>query len=255
MFQTSIGFQTGIGDLGDAAFWFSALQIVFINLVLSGDNAVVIAMACRGLPPHQRFRGLVIGAGVSAILLVIFAVIVTRLMSLPYLKLVGGLVLLYISAKLLVPDRADRNEIEAAAHLWSAVRLVVVADIIMSLDNIIAVVAIARGNLALLAVGLAVSIPVVVVGAALIMMLLRRAPILVWAGAALLGWVAGEVIASDPVVSDRVTAAFGGASVGASELVAATAAATLVIAAGGLWRRMRLFKSNADAVSKQTGDE
>jgi YjbE family integral membrane protein len=255
MFQTSIAFKASIGDLGTAAFWFAALQIIFINIVLSGDNAVVIAMACRGLPPRQRFRGMAIGAGVSAILLVIFAVVVTRLMSLPYLKLVGGLALLYISARLLLPDRAEENEIEATAHLWRAVRLVVVADIIMSLDNIIAVVAIARGNLALIAVGLAVSIPVVLVGAALIMMLLRRAPLLVWAGAALLGWVAGEVIASDPVVADRVTAVFGGEYVRGSELVAATAAAALVIAVGGVWRHMRLSKSSADAVRKATGEK
>jgi len=246
-------FQTSIGYSGNAAFWLAAVQIIFINILLSGDNAVVIAMACRGLPPRQRFWGLAIGAGAAAILLVIFAVAVTRLMSLPYLKLVGGLALLYIAAKLLLPGGADHDEVESTAHLWRAVRLVVVADIIMSFDNIIAVAAVARGNLPLLAVGLAVSIPVVVAGAALIMMLLRRVPILVWAGAALLGWVAGEVIATDPAVSDRMSAVFGAEAVRQIEPVAAAAGAVLVIAGGGLWRRFRRAKIRTDTVDDDAG--
>jgi YjbE family integral membrane protein len=232
-------------DFGNTAFWVAVLQIVFINALLSGDNAVVIAMACRGLPPRQRFWGLVIGAGVAVILLIIFTGIVARLMLLPYLKLVGGLALLYIAAKLLVPDAPDKNEIEAVAHLWRAVRIVVVADIVMSLDNIIAVAAVAKGHLVLLAIGLAASIPIIIAGAALIMSLLDRFPILVWAGAALLGWVGGQVIATDPAISAYISAALSAKFAQQVELAAAGACAFLVVAAGGLWRNVMLSKAQA----------
>lgn len=244
--------QTFANDLADSAFWLAVLQIVFINMLLSGDNAVVIAMACRGLPQRQRLWGLVIGAGVAVILLIVFSAVVARLMLLPFVKLIGSLALFYIAAKLLVPERADKTEIEATAHLWRAVRMIVVADIIMSFDNIIAVAAVARGNLTLLGIGLAISIPVVLAGAALIMMLLDRFPILVWAGAALLGWVAGGVLVTDPAVSSRMTVVFGEALVRQAELAAAVAGAAFAIAAGGLWRRVRLSKIRADA-SRQAG--
>ncbi len=240
-------YQAGINGLGHPTFWFAVVQIIFINLLLSGDNAVVIAMACRGLPRRQRLGGLVIGAGVAVILLIVFTAAVARLILLPYLKLAGGLALIYIAARLLVPDAADRNEIEAAAHLWRAVRIVVVADLIMSLDNIIALAAIAQGNMALLAIGLIISIPVVVAGAALIMMLLDRLPILVWVGAALLGWLAGDVIATDPAVASRLTTALGEKAVRQVELAAAIAGAVLVIVAGGLWRRARFSKMRGNA--------
>ena len=237
--------HASVDQLGYTAFWFAVLQIIFVNFLLSGDNAVVIAMACRNLPPHQRRWGLVIGAGVAVILLIVFAGIVTRLMLLPYLKLIGGVALLYIAARLLVPEDADRTEVEAVAHLWRAIRIVVVADIIMSLDNIIAVVAVARGNLLLLAIGLAVSIPLIVAGAALIMALLERFAILIWVGAALLGWVAGEVMATDPAVVRYVTASFGDNFMRQAEFAACGAGALFVIAAGGLWRQLHEIKTRA----------
>jgi YjbE family integral membrane protein len=239
-------YQAGINGLGHPTFWLAVLQIIFINLLLSGDNAVVIAMACRGLPPRQRLGGLVIGAGVAVILLILFTAVIARLLLLPYLKLAGGLALIYIAARLLVPDAADRTEIEVTAHLWRAVRIVVVADIIMSLDNIVALAAIAQGNIVLLAIGLVISIPVVVAGAALIMMLLDRLPILVWVGAALLGWLAGDVMATDPAVSSRLAAAFGDNAARQTDLAAAIAGAVLVIVAGGLWRQARLAKMRGD---------
>jgi YjbE family integral membrane protein len=235
----------GVASWGDATFWFAALQIVFINLLLSGDNAVVIAMACRGLPPRQRLWGLVIGAGLSVVLLIVFAGIIARLMVLPYLKLVGGLALLGIAAKLLVPEKPDKDEVEAVAHLWRAVRTVLVADVVMSLDNVIAVAATAKGDLILLGIGLAASIPIVVAGAALITALLERFPVFVWAGAALLGWVAGDAMATDPAVLRYTTAAFGGDFAQQLELAAAAASVLLVIAAGGLWRHLRLSKMRA----------
>jgi YjbE family integral membrane protein len=239
--------HAGVGQLGYTAFWFAVLQIIFINILLSGDNAVVIAMACRGLPPHQRRWGLVIGAGIAVCLLIIFSEIIARLMLLPYLKLIGGAALLYIAAKLLVPEAADKNEVEAVAHLWRAIRIVVVADIIMSLDNITAVAATAKGDFLLIAIGLAVSIPLIVAGAALIMALLERFPVLVWAGAALLGWVAGETIASDPALSGHFAASVGEKFVQQVEFAAAGAGAAFVIAAGGLWRRVNEINAHADA--------
>ncbi len=219
------------------AFWFGVPQIVLINVLLSGDTAVVIAMACRGLPPRQRSWGMAIGAGTAAALLLIFAVVVAPLLTFPYVKLIGGLALIYIAVKLLIPEAPDKDDVAAATHLWRVVRIVALADIVMSLDNIIAVVAVARGNLALLVVGLVVSIPIILAGAALIGALLDRFPLLVWAGAALLGWIAGDIIATDPVVSGYLIADFGETLAGYLAIAAACAGAVLVIAAGALVRR------------------
>ena len=186
-------------DMQTPAFWLAVGKIIWINVLLSGDNALVIAMACRGLAPGQRLWGMVIGAGVAVVLLILFTGIVAKLMVLPYLKLVGGAALLGIAAKLLVPDD-EGDDVTAGTSLWHAIRIVVIADIVMSLDNVIAVAAAANGQLSLLILGLAVSIPMIIAGAALIMMVLDRFPILVWLGATLLGWIAGEVIATDPAV-------------------------------------------------------
>ncbi|HEV3158821.1 MAG: TerC family protein [Xanthobacteraceae bacterium] len=230
--------SAGVDQLGYTAFWFAVGQIIFINALLSGDNAIVIAMACRGLPQPQRRWGLVIGAGLAALLRILFTVVLASLLMLPYLKLIGGAGLLYISAKLLVPEPADRNEIEAVAHLWRAVVVVVVADIIMSFDNVVAIAAAARGDYLLLAIGLAISIPLLIAGAALVAALLDRFPVLVWLGAALLGWIAGETMATDPAVASRL-APLGDAALRQVEFAGAAAGAALAIAAGGLWQRLR----------------
>ncbi len=184
-------------DLQSPTFWLAVGKIIWINVLLSGDNALVIAMACRGLAPRQRVWGMTIGAGIAVILLIAFTGIVAKLMVLPYLKLVGGLALLVIAAKLLVPE-GEGDDVTAGTSLWHAIRIVVIADIVMSLDNVIAVAAAANGELPLLILGLAVSIPMIIAGAALIMLVLDRFPILVWLGATLLGWIAGDVIATDP---------------------------------------------------------
>ena len=224
-------------SLGQAAFWGAALRIMVINILLSGDNAVVIAMACRGLPHRQRLWGMVIGAGLAVVLLIVFTGAVAELMELPYLKAAGGLALLYIATKLLLPEAADETDVQAEAHLWRAVRIVVVADIIMSLDNIIAVATAAEGNLVLIIIGLTVSIPIIIAGAALIMALLDHLPILVWIGAASLGWVAGEAVVSDKAVAPALVAAFGNALARDLHWAVCAAAAVLVLVAGGLWRR------------------
>ena len=186
-------------------FWLAALQIMGINILLSGDNAVVIALACRALPPRERFWGMVFGAGVAAILLIVFTGIVATLMTLPYLKLAGGLALFWVAIKLVSPQPHDAEDSpEAVEDLWRAVRVVVVANIVMSLDNVIAVAAAAKGDYVLLGLGLAVSIPIVIAGSALFLAILERFPIVVWGGGALLGWIAGGLLPDDPVVAPYV---------------------------------------------------
>ena len=243
-------------EIHDPQFWLALTKIIWINVLLSGDNALVIALACRGLQPKQRVWGMVLGAGVAVVLRIIFTFIVVTLMALPFLKLVGGLALIVIAAKLLVPEKQDEDGVQAAAHLWAAVRIVAIADIIMSLDNVIAVAAAANGSAILLILGLAISIPMIVAGAAIIMALLDRLPILVWFGAALLGWIAGEVIATDPAVApwlqralsgnvnlniDTTSSIFGFAknlqfSTEAGELALALLGIVVVLVWGSIWR-------------------
>ena len=147
---------SGIAGLAPAEFWSATLQIIFVNILLSGDNAVIIAMACRRLAPRQRVWGLVIGAGLAVILRIIFTALPPHsLLEYPYLKIVGGIALIAIAAKLVVPEDDEGADIEPATRLWRAVRIVLVADIVMSFDNILAIVEISHGALVLLAVGLA----------------------------------------------------------------------------------------------------
>ena len=223
-------------EFSQPAFWLAALQIIWINVLLSGDNAVVIALACRTLPPRQRFWGLFLGAGVAVLLRVFFTLIIAQVMSLPYLKLVGGLALLWIAIKLIAPDEEHGDgKVAAGENLWRAVRIVAVADIVMSLDNVIAIAAAAKGNVSLIIFGLAVSIPMIIAGAALLMALLTRFPVLVWAGAALLGWIAGEIMIEDPASRAYLGEAF----VHSNVYWAAAAGAAFVLVVGWLIRRKR----------------
>jgi YjbE family integral membrane protein len=201
-------FLTGIGVNTQPQFWISVVQIIWINVLLSGDNAIVIALACRNLPHKQRLAGMILGTAVALLLRLIFATIVTTLMLLPYVKIVGGLALFWIAVKLLMPDEGPGNGDSHSDSLWRAVKLIAVADVVMSLDNVIAVAAVADGSLALLVFGLGISIPAIVAGANIIMVLLNYFPLIIWAGAALLGWIAGDVIATDPVIADYA-ASFG----------------------------------------------
>ena len=245
-------------DIHRPAYWLAVGKIIWINILLSGDNALVIAMACRGLHGRHRLWGMVIGAGIAVVLLIAFTGIVATLMSLPYLKLVGGVALLVIAAKLLVPED-ENDEIEAGTTLWHAVRIVVIADIVMSLDNVIAVAAAANGQVSLLILGLTVSIPMIIAGAALIMLVLDRYPVLVWLGAMLLGWIAGDVIASDPVDQSLLHEVLNGQMVfsieatstifGVSHLsfdgdlmsfVASALGAIFVLIVGSIWRSRKL---------------
>ena len=258
-------FQT---ELQQPTFWVALGKIMWINILLSGDNALVIAMACRGLPPRQRFWGMILGAGVAVFLRIIFTGIVVSLMALPFLKLVGGLALLYIAAKLLVPEHEGEGDVDAAAHLWAAVRIVAIADIVMSLDNVIAVAAAANGSIPLLVIGLAISVPLIVAGAALIMALLTRMPALVWAGAGLLGWVAGEVMATDPAIVPYLRS-FSDGPVGVqldklfgwtglhfangghgAEVVFGLIGIAIVLVVGSMWRKSAQEKHAAEHAAK-----
>ena len=197
-------------EMAEPTFWIAFGNISWKNILRAGDTAGVSAGACRGHTPRHRLWGMILGAGAAVLLRIIFTGIVASLMELPYLKLVGGLALIVIAAKLLVPEQEDEDGVESASHLWQAVQIVVVADIVMSLDNVIAVAAAANGSVPLLVLGLAISVPLIVAGAALIMALLAKLPVLVWAGAALLGWVAGEVIATDPGIAPWLHKLFDG---------------------------------------------
>ncbi len=243
--------RASAAEIDAAAFWIAVSQLIFIDLLLSGDNAVVIAMACRGLPPRQRLWGMIIGAAVAVLLRVVFSGILAQLMLLPYLKLIGGLALIYIAANLLVPEDEEKRELAAVAHLGRAIGIIVVADVVMSLDNIVAIAAIAKGNFLLLGFGLAASIPLILAGAALVMALIDRFAILVWAGAALLGWIAGEVIATDPVVVGHLTASFGDRFAHQAEFAASGSGAMRALAAGGLWRRLHELHSRRVAARAQ----
>jgi len=193
---------------GDHALTVLAvLKIIGINIILSGDNAVVIALACRGLPPKQRKLGILLGAGAAVILRIIFTVMVQYLLGVPWLKLAGGVLLLWIAIKLLMGEEADEDSIASGGSLFEAVKIVAIADIVMSLDNVLAIAAAAEAapvgqRVWLIVLGLVISIPLVVAGSTLIMGLLNRFPVLVWGGAALLGWVAGELIATEPGLSN-----------------------------------------------------
>jgi YjbE family integral membrane protein len=190
----------------DADYVLSILRIIGINIILSGDNAIVIALACRSLPPRQRLIGILLGAGAAVVLRILFTVLVQQLLDLPWLKLVGGLVLLWIAVKLLLGEEATEDSVKSGANVWEAVKIVAVADIVMSLDNVLAIAAAAGGNMSLVILGLIISIPLVIFGATLLTWLLDRMPILVWAGSALLGWVAGELIATEPILQPYVLA-------------------------------------------------
>jgi YjbE family integral membrane protein len=179
------------------AFWLPLLEIIWINILLSGDNAVVIALACRSLPEGQRTLGIMLGSGVAVALRVVFTVLVVELLGLPFVKIAGGVLLLWIAVRLAGAEEPQK-EVRPANTLWSAIRIIAVADAVMSLDNMIAVAAAAKGSKLLILLGLALSIPLLVFGSTLLLALLHRFPVLVWAGAGLLGWIAGDLIGSDP---------------------------------------------------------
>ena len=185
-------------DLTSAIFWIAVGQIILIDIVLSGDNAVVIALACRNLSPEQRRVGIFWGVAGAVSLRVVLTIFAAMVMNLPWLKFVGGLLLFWIAIKLMLPEDEDGHDIKPSDHLWGAVKTIVVADFVMSLDNVIGVAGAAHGSLVLLLFGLAVSIPLIVWSSQLILHWMERFPVIVLLGAGLLGYVASEMLFTDP---------------------------------------------------------
>ena len=182
------------------AFWVGLAKIIGVNIVLSGDNAVVIALAARSLPRKQQKQAIFWGAGAAVVLRIVLTIFAVKLLALPWLKIVGGLLLFWIGIKLLVPEDGDDN-INASEHLLTAIKTILIADLVMSLDNVIAVAAAAGGSMTLLILGLAISIPLVVFGATLLVTLMERYPVIITVGAALIGMVAGEMLVTDPALA------------------------------------------------------
>ena len=224
-----------------SSFLLSLAQIVWIDIILSGDNAVVIALACRGLPPRVRRIGVVLGALAAALLRILFAVIVSSLLAVPLLKVLGGLVLLHIAVKLVRGEDEAGSAVTEQASLGRAIRTIVVADAVMSFDNVVAVAGAAKGHDELFVIGLALSVPLLVLGASLITRLVERFPALIWFGGALLGWVAGEMIATDRLVQEGLAqgaaAGLPGGPEHALQYGLAAAGALAVVGIGALLRR------------------
>ena len=193
-------------ELLTSQFWLGLGAIIWVNIILSGDNAVVIALAARSLPAHQQKQAVIWGAGAAVVLRIVLTIVAVELLKLPYLKLLGGVLLLWIAVKLLVPEDDGGDGVKSSSNLLAAIKTILIADLVMSLDNVIAVAAVAKGSIVLLVLGLVISIPLVVFGATLLMVLMERYPIIITLGAAVLGWTAGEMGVTDPAVADWVKA-------------------------------------------------
>lgn len=191
-------------ELGSTQFWLALLEIIWVNILLSGDNAVVIALAARSLPPHQQRTAIAAGSAGAIVLRIILTLVAAKLLLLPWLKVVGAILLVYIGVSLLLPEGEGEGETKEHGSLFAAIRTILVADLVMSLDNVVAVAAAAHGDTVLLIVGLGISIPLVIFGSTLLLKVIERLPVIVWLGAALLGYIAGEMLVSDPALTTSV---------------------------------------------------
>jgi len=193
-----------LDELNTARFWFDLLEIIGINILLSGDNAVVIALASRSLPATQRRMAIIGGSGAAVVLRIALCLIIASLLQIRYLKLIGGLLLLYIGVKLVIAEESDGEGVNAKSNLWDAIRTILIADAVMSLDNVVAIAAAAHNSVLLISLGLLISIPLIVFGSQVMLRVLNKYPVLVMFGGGLLGWIAGEIIVSDPVVHNYI---------------------------------------------------
>jgi YjbE family integral membrane protein len=213
-------------ELGNTALWVALGQIIVINILLSGDNAVVIALASRNLPAQQQKKAILFGSAGAIVLRIVLTFFAVMLLDIPYLKIIGGVLLLWIGAKMLVDDNGDEN-LEASDQLFAAIKTIIIADFVMSLDNVIGVAAAAKGHTGLLVAGLAISIPLIIFGSQVVLKLMERFPIVIILGAALLGWVAGEMAVEDVSVKAWIDA-----SAPAAHKLFPAACAVLVVLAG-----------------------
>lgn len=216
-----------------ADFWIGLFKIVWINIILSGDNAVVIALAARGLPPQQQKKAVLFGSGAAVVLRIALTVVAAKLMQLPFVEVIGGLLLLWIGVGLLKAEDEEENSGSVARQgMMAAVRTILLADLVMSLDNVIAVAAAAGGDMLLLILGLAISIPLVIFGSTLMIKLMERFPVIVTLGAALIGWVAGETITSDHMLEGFVR-------INPWAHYAAAACGAVLVIAMGKWMQLK----------------
>lgn len=235
---------SALGATFDATFLMAVLSIIIIDLVLAGDNAVVIAMAVRNLPSHQRRKGIVLGAAAAVLLRVVATFFVSQLLNISFVRLVGGVTIVWIGTKLFIEGMPDDEVQKSVTTIWQAVRLIVIADITLSIDNMLAVGGASHGNLFLLLFGLAVSVPFVVFTSNLLSMLMDRFPIIIALGAAILGKVGADMIVTDPVIASRLhpsrTVEYGVQAIGAVG----------VLVAGQILRRMQRGSSPLPATSE-----
>jgi YjbE family integral membrane protein len=217
-------------------FWIGLIKIVWINIILSGDNAVVIALAARSLPPTQQKKAVLFGSGAAVVLRVLLTVVAAKLLEMSFLQIIGGVLLFWIGVQLLSEEEGEEGHSNTTGGLMAAVRTILIADLVMSLDNVIAVAAAAKGSMVLLVLGLAISIPLVVFGSTLMIRLMERFPVIVLLGAGLIGWVGGETIMGDSALKEFVVAH------GWVHLVAAPLGAALVIGLGKLLQKRNAGK-------------
>ena len=220
-------------DLSSPLFWSAFGSIVLANILLSGDNAVVIAMAARTLKPEQRGKAIFWGSAAAIVMRILLTIVAIQLLSLPYLKIIGAILLVYIGVDLLKGEGDDAGDGKEISGLAAAIRTILIADLVMSLDNVLAVAAAAKGNLPLLVLGLLVSIPLIIFGATLLTKVMERFPIIITIGAALLGFLAGEMLLTDPAVSRE----FGDMSEQAVTIAGFMGAALVVLTGTYLMRR------------------
>ena len=213
-------------------FWVGLVKIIWINIILSGDNAVVIALAARSLPPEQQKKAIAFGSGAAVVLRIVLTVVAAKLLELSFLQIIGGCLLLWIGLQLLTGGDEDESASKGTGSMMTAIRTILIADLVMSLDNVIAVAAAAQGNMVLLILGLAISIPLVIFGSTLMIKLMERFPVIVILGAGLIGWVGGETIMNDKLLHGFVEAN------PALHYLAAAAGAALVVGLG-LWLQKR----------------
>lgn len=221
-------------DITTAAFWAALGSIILANILLSGDNAVVIALAARSLPPHQQKQAILYGSAAAIVMRIGLTILAAEMLKWPYLKLIGGVLLVYIGVTLLLEDDDDGDGSEHTnSSMVTAIRTILIADLVMSLDNVLAVAAAAKGNTTLLIAGLAISIPLIIFGSTLLLKVMERLPIIITIGAALLGFLAGEMLLTDPAISAR----FGEPSHTLVNIAGAIGAALVVALGMALQRR------------------
>ena len=227
-------------------FWTGLITIIWVNIILSGDNAVVIALAARSLPEHQQKKAVMWGAGAAVVMRIGLTIVAVELLKFPYLKLIGAVLLLWIAVKLLVPEEESGEGVESSSNLFSAIKTILIADLVMSLDNVIAVAAAAKGSTTLLILGLLISIPLVIFGATMLMKLMERWPIIITIGAGLLGFVAGEMAWEDSAIAG-FTAQFPGYV----KYVVASIGAIFVVGLGRILAGRSLKRAAAEHLESQ----